>query len=245
MRELIEWHEITERLPDDETTVLVCSEDESYPVWPGWHEDGQWYAASGVSSLGSQALGRDADGRGDAVTLESLKPASVLAEGKPHGTRIRYVGGCHCLKCRMANSNYETARARARAAGDANGIVDATPARHHLVKLARAGVGLRIIEQVTGVARSILSGIKKGSRPRARARTVKKVLAVTTAQRGDASLVTAAHTWKRINTLLDEGYTKTYLAQQMGYARALQLRKDRVTAKNAAKVERLYTRLMT
>lgn len=45
----------------------------------------------------------------------------VLAASKPHGVRLRYMAGCRCLKCRMANSNYETMRARARKAGDWNG----------------------------------------------------------------------------------------------------------------------------
>lgn len=177
--------------------------------------------------------------------MNGLRSVTELGAAKPCGTRLKYLAGCKCLHCRMANSNYETSRARARAGGDWNGIVDATPARQHLAKLARAGVGLRSVEAVTDISRTILLGIKKGARPRARARTVKKILAVTSAQRGDASLVTAAHTWGRINALLEEGYTKTYLAQQLGYARALQLHKNLVTAKNAAKVERLYTRLMT
>lgn len=54
IRETIEWIEVTERLPDDDTTVLVCTdveEEHDYPVWFGYFdessEDGEWYAADG------------------------------------------------------------------------------------------------------------------------------------------------------------------------------------------------------
>lgn len=177
--------------------------------------------------------------------MNGLRPAAELAAGKPCGTRLKYIAGCRCLRCRMSNANYETSRARARAAGDWNGVVDAAPARAHIKKLARAGVGYRMIAQVTDVARTVVFGIKMGTRVRARARTIRKILAVTAQQRGDATCVSAKHTWMLIGQLLEEGYTKTSLAQQLGYTRALQLNKDRVTAKNAAKVQRLYTRLMT
>jgi hypothetical protein len=70
----------------------------------------------------------------------TLAPAAVLAVGKPHGTRIKYLGGCRCLLCRAANSRYECDRARLRRLGLANGIVDAAPARAHLFKLSNVGI---------------------------------------------------------------------------------------------------------
>lgn len=42
-REAITWHDAAAELPDDETTVLVCSPDGSEPVWPGFHDERGWH----------------------------------------------------------------------------------------------------------------------------------------------------------------------------------------------------------
>lgn len=180
------------------------------------------------------------------MTLETLSPAPELAARHPHGVRVRYMAGCRCLKCRMANTNYETARARARAAGDWNGIVDAAPARQHIRQLSRQGVGYKLVAEAADLPTSLVFGIRTGERPRARARTVRKILEVNHACRGDAALVSAKSTWRRIEALLEEGYTKAGLAKMLGYkSPALQFRRDKVTVRTRAKVERLYQRLMT
>jgi len=36
---------ITHQLPDSETTVLMRLQDEEYPIWPGFHDEGEWYNA--------------------------------------------------------------------------------------------------------------------------------------------------------------------------------------------------------
>lgn len=180
------------------------------------------------------------------ASLQSLAPVQELGARHPHGVRLRYMAGCRCLKCRMANSNYETERAKARKAGDWNGIVDATPARQHIRKLSRQGVGYKLVAEAADLPTSIVFGIRTGDRPRARARTVRKILEVNTACRGDKALISAAATWRRINALLEEGYTKAALAKMLGYARpALQIGRDRVTVRTAAKVRALYERVMT
>jgi len=33
---------ITDQLPDSETTVLMRLQDEEYPIWPGFHDEGEW-----------------------------------------------------------------------------------------------------------------------------------------------------------------------------------------------------------
>lgn len=175
-----------------------------------------------------------------------MRPPEELAADRPHGIRLRYRAGCRCLKCRMANSNYETMRSRARKAGDWNGIVDAEPARLHLRKLSRAGVGYKTAADAASVARTIALGILSGRRPRARARTVRRLCAVTNACRADAAMVSARRTWRFIGLLLEEGFTRAELARRMGYrSPALQFRKHRVLVRTAAKVERLYRRLTT
>lgn len=175
-----------------------------------------------------------------------LRPISELGAERPHGHRLRYMAGCKCFKCRRSNSDYERIRQAARLAGDWNGIVDAGPARAHLLKLSRAGVGQWSVVAATDIARSMIHEIKNGDRPRIRARTARKILAVTTDQRADHSHVRAAHTWVLIRELLREGYTKSALANLLGYkTRAIQYRRHRVTARNAQRVLALHRKLTT
>ena len=73
-----------------------------------------------------------------------------------------------------------------------------------------------------------------------------RILAVDRMAIADCALVSAARTWTLLNELLAEGYTKTFLARQMG-SRAkrpsLQIEAHRITALTASKVERLYRRI--
>lgn len=47
-RELIDWHDVTDQLPDADITVLICSTDSDEPVWLGWFEAGDsWYEIGG------------------------------------------------------------------------------------------------------------------------------------------------------------------------------------------------------
>jgi len=46
-----------------------------------------------------------------------------------HGTRARYMTGCRCLRCRAANSNYNTSRRAAIENGDFRGLVSVERAR--------------------------------------------------------------------------------------------------------------------
>lgn len=180
------------------------------------------------------------------MSLPGLKPVGVLAAGKPCGTRLRYMSGCRCMDCRKANSSYENARQKARRAGDWNGIVNAAPARAHLLALSRQGVGRRAVRASTDIADTVLQRIRQGSKKRIRARTERLILAVTAAQRSDRALIPAAKTWRLIDNLREEGYTVPQLVKRLGYkAPALQFGRDRVTVRNAARVERLHRELTT
>lgn len=190
---------------------------------------------SGLDRRGSQ---RDLGARG-------LKSAAALSEARPHGTRLKYVGGCRCTECRAANTQYERDRAKARKEGDWNGIVDATPARLHIEKLAAQNVGRRAIGAATDIGDTILSEIKAGTRRFIRARTARKILAVTVDCRADHALVSAKRLWRCVRDLVDAGYTKAALATELGFKRpALQFGKDWVTVKNEADVVNLHRRLL-
>lgn len=175
-----------------------------------------------------------------------LRSAAELAAGRGHGDRLKYVAGCRCTECRAANSRYERERQRARKAGDWNGIVDAATARDHLLALKRAGVGRQAVADATDVAKSIIHEIRQGRITRIRARTERKILAVTTACRADHALVSARHTWGLVDQLLEEGYTKSGIARLLGYkGRGIQKGKRRVTVRSAHEVEVLHRRLTT
>lgn len=173
-----------------------------------------------------------------------LRPAAELGANRPHGVRLRYMAGCRCFKCRRANSSYEAQRIKARAAGDWNGYVDTTPARLHILKLSGEGLGYPMVAAATSVSRSTVLAIRNGRQLQARARTVRKICAVTIACLGDGARVPAAGTWQKIGWLLEEGYTKAALARLLGHkSPALQIRKDLITVRTRARVERLYRRL--
>lgn len=172
---------------------------------------------------------------------ESLLDAETLGTRHPHGTRIRYSGGCRCLPCRAANANYETARAAARRAGQSNRIVHASPARRHLRSLSRSGVGYKTVARIAGVGKSILCGVKTGRRSRCREETIRKVLAVKPRHARPGAYVDARRTWDLIHRMLERGGKKAWIARAIGKRNgALQLGRRRVTKRNADAVERLY-----
>jgi hypothetical protein len=122
--------------------------------------------------------------------------------------------------------------------------IDATPARRHLRKLARAGVGIVIAAECARVNLSIARGIRNGSRRRALASTICRICAVTPDCRADCAWVPAADTWNLITELLEEGYTKAALSRMMGHRhRGLQISKSLVRVRTAAKIRRIYRNL--
>lgn len=174
-----------------------------------------------------------------------LKPAAQLAEDKPHGSRMRYIGGCRCDLCRKANTDYERGRSEARKSGDWNGIVPAAHARQHLNRLSRLGVGRRAVADATDIAETILVEIRSGKRRNIRARTERLILAVTPEAAADHALVSADRTWQLIDKLIGAGFTKGYIALQLGAKTpALQLSRDKITVRHAADVDCLYRRLI-
>jgi hypothetical protein len=179
------------------------------------------------------------------LRARGLRPVAELAANRSHGDRLRYMAGCRCKDCRRANSAYESMRQRARRNGDWNGIVPAAAARAHLLKLSRLGVGRRAVGAASDVADSILFAIRTKKKTHIRARTARRILAVTPAMASDHAYISARRTWKLIGCLIEEGYTKTFLAQRLGYARAIQFTTTRVTVRNAARVEQLYQKLTT
>lgn len=178
------------------------------------------------------------------LSARGMKPIAELGARREHGDRLRYMAGCRCFQCRRANSAYEAARKVARAAGEGNGIVPAAKARAHMAHLSALGVGRRSVAAASDVADSVLTEIIAGRKQNIRAATERAILAVTVDAMGDRALVPAKATWKLLNELIKDGFTKGELALRLGYKTpALQLKKDFVTARNKHLVERLHRAL--
>lgn len=175
-----------------------------------------------------------------------LKPIAELAANRNHGDRLRYMAGCRCFDCRRANSAYEAARKIARAAGEGNGIVPSGKARAHLKALSSQGIGRRSVAAACDVADTILGDIISGRKARIRAGTERAILAVTPAAASDGVLVPAKATWKMLDELIADGYTRRKLAVGLGSKSktpSLQLKRDFVTVRSAYSVERLFEQL--
>lgn len=179
-----------------------------------------------------------------AMSARGLRSAAELSAGKPHGLRIRYMAGCRCQECRTANTAYEKARNIARKSGDWNGNVPAEKARAWLAALSKEGVGRRTVSDVAQIADSVLAQIITGRKKLVRARTERAILAVTAIAASDGAYVDAGPTWLLIDELLADGYTKTFLALELGRkTHALQLSRSQVTVRNAYDVQQLHARL--
>jgi len=180
----------------------------------------------------------------NALANRGLRPVSELGASRPHGHRLRYMAGCRCTECRAANTAYERKRSVERKAGRGNGIVCAAAARSHLAQLSRTGVGRRTVQAVSGVADTVLQDLIAGRKTRIRAETERRILGVTTRAAADKALIDAGPTWKLLDELLADGYSKACLARQLLKATpALQIGRSKVTVRTAFEVERMYARL--
>lgn len=174
--------------------------------------------------------------------FDAIKSAAAR---QPHATRARYVSGCRCMLCRAANSRYESDRARARRDGDTRNVVSADSAQKHLRSLSRAGLGYKQVADIAQVSTTIVASILFGQRRRIRAHTERAILSVrkTHEVMPDGAKIAAGPTWRLLNELLDGGYTRTWLARQLGSTAkvpALQVGRDLITVRTAGRVQRLY-----
>jgi hypothetical protein len=127
-----------------------------------------------------------------------------------------------------------------------NGNVPVGPVRAHLLRLRRAGVGRKSVAAACDVSATIIAEVLAGEKKTIRASTAKRILEVTRDAIADHALVPAGPTWRRIRSLLDEGYRRGDLARRLGCkTSALQLGRRRVLASTAMRVERLYKQLST
>jgi hypothetical protein len=122
-----------------------------------------------------------------------------------------------------------------------NGLVDAKPARAHLRRLSRRGVGYKSVADAADVGQTTVSEILSGAKRRIRCQAAKRILAVTAEAVADHAVVDGRATWKLLDELLARGVRKAEIARRLGMLTpALQIRRARVLARTAYAVARLH-----
>ena len=154
--------------------------------------------------------------------------------------------GCRCEACRQAVATYNKILERRRLKGIET-LFDNTEAREHLEYLSAKGVGLRTVQERSGVGRTTLQSILSGRARRSRAETIAAILAVGTHVRAPGGRVDAGPTWELLEDMLRYGYTQGYLAKRLGatyHKPVLQISRDMVLQATADKVAELHAVLV-
>lgn len=173
---------------------------------------------------------------------------------RPHGVRAKYVvERCRCEPCREAVRLYELRRTRAIRRPDEAWVpyVPAGKARAHLKELAAYGIGLKTVAKVSGVPHGSLAKIiygdparRMGPSKRIRPATERRILSVTLDDAAGAAKIPAGPTWKLLDDLIGRGFTRGWIAQQLGCETpALQISRERLRGSTARKVAELHRRL--
>lgn len=176
---------------------------------------------------------------------------------RAHGTYVKYViEHCHCEPCRKANREYERERQRRMRRPDEVWCpyVPAGRARAHLQELAAQGVGPKTVAKLSGVPHGSISRIMYGGygdrgkrRPpskRIRPETERKILAVEVRDAAGGQKIPGGPTWKLLDDLIARGFSKSWIARELGSkGPGLQIRRDVVRASTAKKVRELHAQL--
>jgi len=182
-----------------------------------------------------------------------LPPRVVVTDThRAHGTHACYVlDRCGCQPCRDASTAYERRRRHAINRPDEvwRPYVAAGTARCHLKGLAAAGVGLKQVAKVSGLGHGVLSKLVYGDRARnmapsrrIRQATADKILAVTVADVAVGAKIDGSRTWALVEELVAAGYTKTWIAGQLGRSVGNLRRRPLVRASTARAVAELHRR---
>jgi hypothetical protein len=154
--------------------------------------------------------------------------------------------GCRCRECRTAANVYNIKLQRRRDRGEET-LQDNSEAAEHILWLRSQGIGLRAVAAATGLQRLTVWKIARGETRRSRPETISRIMAVGTHMRKAGSLVDAEPTWRLIDDMLANGFTRTRIAAELGSTAkrpALQLKRDKIKQSNADQVREVYDRLM-
>lgn len=173
-----------------------------------------------------------------------------------HGTRQAYVADrCRCEPCRQANTIAARERTTAIAYGTWTGLVDAGPARAHVNNLRAAGLSLKHLASLSGVARGTLDALVYGEPSRqapptakVHARTEQRLLAVAfdISTLPSTARIAATGSRRRLQALGVLGWSSLALAAQTSLTeRTLRgvLTANAVSVATASEIVRLYEQL--
>lgn len=90
----------------------------------------------------------------------------------------------------------------------------------------------------------MLSSVRTGRRRKIHLRTEREILRLRKDTRTKETLVPIGPTLKRIEALVDEGYTLKELGKRLGFKSVLRLRCQRITQRRAEQIEALYQAIM-
>lgn len=183
---------------------------------------------------------------GDGAMNDGLKTC-----GKP--SRGRYVQGCRCYMCRVANAEYSREQSH-RDGGERDtamvGAEETAEARERVERWRRLGIGLREIEMWTGVNRSALATLVNGHHahgdgPTSRmSRANHDAIMAAEVKRAPGALVPSRHARNALGKLVDAGWPKLRIAREAGVSYAtvnkLAAGAGRCTAKTSDALCRLW-----
>ena len=133
--------------------------------------------------------------------------------------------GCRCRPCRKAMRDYMRNRSRLLAYGQWQPLVDAAPARHHVLQLRASGISLARIATLASVSYTAITCLIygepfKGKPPtgRMRTETSARILAIKpTVDLVDPVIhLDATGTCRRIQALMTLGWSGAALASRLG-----------------------------
>lgn len=154
-----------------------------------------------------------------------------------------FKSGCRCDRCTAATQEYMRSYYLDKKDG-LRRLVDAGPARAHLLLLQQCGLGYRPISDAADVDQQTLVAIRLGRVTRIRRSTEAKILSVTGDAVADGTKVPARRCHQMLRELVSEGYTRAQIARALGFKRGClkPLYRTRVTAKTEMRVKKLYRR---
>lgn len=169
----------------------------------------------------------------------------------PHGTRARYntPHSCRCDACKAAGRRYRTQRTLSELTNSPS-IIDATPARDHLLKAQAGGVPIRTMSARTGLHPSTLQDIRSGRRTRTNRSVSARILAADTRpNRRSYVEVDATGTVRRLRALATLGWSTREIASRAGLSHKAVAQARRgagtVHATTRDRVTAVYRALMT
>ena len=138
------------------------------------------------------------------------------------------------------------AKLNANAPTDPNELIPTDEVKRHIAVLQEYGVGIKRIAKRAGVAQSCLNRIISGDIKRTRRSNAAKLFAVTISDVSDGARTRVDASLVLIGRLVDHGYRKGWIAQQLGAKNpALQIGRATpfITIKHARAIHDLYLRI--